>query len=164
MYNTNLSEKRSKASLIQSFLLTVYIKKSKFSQVASTHECHTTCIKLNHIIFIQCFCSSLCCWHVHIDVHRNTDLRQLQRRVWHCFRQTHEIISRQLSGIGLKDWWIGCRPESSFYSMPQLMKFYSVPRSLQCYQKTARNLKPNDRFNLDTRVTWRRCMTSHGGD
>ena len=85
----------------------------RFSTCINTvHECHTAWVKLNHIIFIQCFWPSLCCWHVHIDVHHNSDLRQLQHRVWHCFRQAHEIISRQLSGIGFKDIRIGCIPGS----------------------------------------------------
>ena len=56
--------------------------------------------------------STVCCWHAHIAVHLNPDLRHLHRCVLHCFWQVHEIISWQLLGIGLSDMRMGLNPDS----------------------------------------------------
>jgi len=121
----SFENKNNPTELLIVYRLIVHITTSKLSQVASsivlqymyTHHSWMSHY-LNHIIFMQCFWSSLCCWHVHIDVLRNPDLWHLQQCVWHCFRQALEIISRQLSAIGLKDIRRGCKAESEFFLHP----------------------------------------------
>ena len=64
-------------------------------------------------LFMQMFIASVLCEHAHMEVHGICDLAHLQRRVMHCFLQEQDIISKQLSGIGLLDIKIGLRPPSS---------------------------------------------------
>lgn len=125
--NSNLSEQQSKASYNASIPVNSLYYKVKvltkslhllfFSTCTNTiNECHITWVQSNHIVFIQCFSPSFCCWHAHVDVQRDPVLRQSQQWIWHCFRQVHDIISKQLSGNEFEDIKIGCRSES--FSIP----------------------------------------------
>ena len=73
----------------------------------------THVISHDYIQCIQCFRSSLCWWQARIDVHLKPKLRYLQRPDLHCFRHAQQVISRQLSGIGLSDIRLGFSSEST---------------------------------------------------
>ena len=73
----------------------------------------THVVSPNYIQFIQGFWSSLCWRQACIDVHLKPNLRHLQRPGLHCCSHAQQIISRQLSGIWLRDTRIGFCPNSS---------------------------------------------------
>lgn len=69
---------------------------------------------------------------------------------WHCFRQAHAIITKQLSGIVLKNIRIGCKPESSYppliYKGKRKSCFvdmvYPAPESFSLMVKSASSVMP----------------------